>query len=80
MHTRWQITGSNYRWSNFNKIFPRYGSPLKLVTYNGAANVNIIMKETRINLNIKQITRSPYHPQNNSKVEHFHRFIGDILS
>ena len=26
------------------------------------------------------ITTSPYHPQNNTKVECFHRFLGDILS
>ena len=56
------------------EIFPRYG------TDNGAENVNEIMRETMASLNIKYITTSPYHPQSNTKVERFHRFLGDILS
>ena len=62
------------------EIFPRYGAPLEIVTDNGAENVNEIMREIMASLNIKHITTSPYHPQSNTKVERFHRFLGDILS
>ncbi len=61
------------------EIFPQYGSPLELVTDNGTENVNEIIRETMISLNIYHITTRPYHPQSNSGLEHFHRFLGDIL-
>ena len=47
---------------------------------NGTENVNEIMKETLSSLNIKHVTTSPYHPQNNAKVERFHRSLADILA
>ena len=58
------------------EIFVRYEFPLKLVSDNGTENVNEIMRETIMSLNIKHITTYPYHPQSNSKVERFHRFLG----
>ena len=58
-------------WLILKEIFPRYGSPLELVTDNGSENVNEIMKETMMSLNIKHITTSPYRPQSSSKVEAF---------
>ena len=36
------------------------------------------MKETLESLNVKHITTSLYHPQNNAKVEQFHRFLEDV--
>ena len=62
------------------EIFPRYGTPLQLVTDNGPENVNHIMRETLLELNIDHITTSPYHPESNAKVERFHRTLIDILS
>ena len=62
------------------EIFSRHASPLRLVTHNGAENVNEIIRETMMSLNIKHITTSSNRPQSSSKVEHFHRFLGDILS
>ena len=38
------------------------------------------MKETLDSLNIKHVTTSPYHYQNNAKVERFHRSLADILA
>ena len=63
-----------------NEIFPRYGSMLQIVTDNGIENVNRKVKETLKTLNIHHVTTSFYHPQGNSKVERFHRVLGDVIS
>ena len=42
--------------------------------------MNEIMRETMASLNIKHITTCLDHPQSNTKVERFHRFLGDIPS
>ena len=62
------------------KIFPRYGSPVQLVTDNGPENVNRIMKEALECLSVNHVTTSPYPPQSNAKVERFHKTLADILS
>lgn len=46
------------------KIFLRYGTFEQIVTDNGPENV----------------TTSPYHPQSNAKVEHFHKTLADMLA
>ena len=62
------------------EIFPRYGSPVQLVTDNGPENINRIMKEALESLNIEHVTTSPYQPQSNAKVERFHKTLADVLS
>ena len=63
-----------------DKIFPRFGSCLQLVTDNGTENVNSIVKETLNRLKINHVLTSVYHPQSNTKVERFHRTLHDILA
>ena len=63
-----------------DKIFPRFGSCLQLVTDNGTENVNRIVKETLDRLKINHVLTSVYHPQSNAKVERFHRTLHDILA
>lgn len=62
------------------EIFPRYGSPVQLVTDNGPENVNRIMREALESLRVEHVTTSPYHPQSNAKVERFHKTLADVLS
>ena len=62
------------------KIFPRFGCPLQIVTDRGSENVNKIVKETLEILKIDHILTSVSHPQSNAKVERFHRTLHDILS
>ena len=38
------------------------------------------MRETLGELNIQPITTSPYNPQNNAKVERFHKTLADVLA
>ena len=63
-----------------DKIFPRFGSCLQLVTDNGTENANQIVKETLARLNIDHVKTSVYHPQSNAKVEGFHRTLHDVLA
>lgn len=60
-------------------LFPRYGALGQLVSDNGQENVNRIMAETLASLNIAHITTFHYHLESNTKVERFHRTLGDIL-
>ena len=63
-----------------DKIFPRFGSCLQLVTDNGTENGNQIVKETLARLNIDHVKTSVYHPQSNAKVEGLHRTLHDVLA
>lgn len=62
------------------EIFPRFGSPLQIVSDNGTENVNKTMRETMHVLKIDHVRTSVYHPQSNSKVERFHRTLHDVLA
>ena len=63
-----------------DEIFPRFGTPLQLLTDNGPENINKIMKQTLEGLNVHHVTTSFYHPQSNGKVERLHRTMHDILA
>ncbi|KAK6173844.1 hypothetical protein SNE40_017230 [Patella caerulea] len=63
-----------------DEIFPRYGTPLQLVTDNGSENENRTMHQTLTALNIHHITTSYYRPQSNSRVERFHQTMVSVLS
>ena len=73
-------TADNVAHLLIEEIFPRYGSPLQIVTDNGTENVNKTMKEVLAALNIHHVTTSFYHPEANAKVERFHRTLHDILA
>ncbi len=62
------------------EIFPRFGSPLQIVTDNGTENVNWVVKEVMNILKVDHVLTSVYHPQSNSKCERFHRTLHDVLS
>ena len=62
------------------KIFPRFGCPLQIVSDNGTENVNKVVRETLENLKIDHVLTSVYNPKANSKVERFHRTLHDVLS
>ena len=62
------------------QIFPRFGSPLQIVSDNGTENVNKIVKETSAKLKIDHVLTSVYHPQSNAKVERSHRTLHDVLA
>ena len=63
-----------------DEIFLRFGCPCEIVTDNGTENENKVMKEVFSQLNIHHVTTSFYHPQNNAKVERFHRTLHDVLT
>ena len=63
-----------------DKIIPRFGSCLQLVTDNGTENVFRTVIETLDWLKINHVLTSVYHPQSNAKVERFHRPLHDILA
>ena len=62
------------------QIFPRFGSPLQIVSDNGTENVNKIVIETLAELKIDHVLTSVYHPQSNAKVERFHRTLHHVLA
>ena len=62
------------------EIFPRYSSPLEIITDNGTENENQVVRETLEALNICHVKTSYYHPQGNAKVERFHRTLHDVLA
>ena len=51
-----------------DEIFPRYGSPLEIITDNGS-NINRVVRETLEALNIYHVQTSFYHLQSNSCIE-----------
>ena len=63
-----------------NEIFPRFGCPLELVTDKGSENCNKIVKETVEALNIHHVRTSYYSPQSNSRVEHLHHTLYEVLA
>ena len=62
------------------EIFPRYSSPLEIITDNGTENENRVVREALEALNICHVKTSYYHPQGNAKVERFHRTLHDVLA
>ena len=63
-----------------DEIIPRHSTPLQIVSDNGSENINKVIKHTLEENNISHITTSYYHPQDNSKVERFHRTLHDVMS
>ena len=63
-----------------DEIFPRYGSPLEIITDNGSENINRVVRETLEALNIHHVQTSFYHPQSNSRIERFHRTLHEDQS
>ena len=70
----------NIAHSLIDEIFPRYGSPLEIITDNETENVNKVRKETLETLNVHHVRTSRYHPQSNSKIEKLHATLHDTLS
>ena len=62
------------------QIYLRFGCPLKIVSDNETENVNNVMKETLAKLKIDHVLTSVYHPQNNAKVDRFHRTLHHVLA
>ena len=62
-----------------DEIIPRHSTLLQIVTDNGTANINKVMKYTLEQMNISHVTTSYYHPQGTSKVESFHRTLHNVM-
>ena len=62
------------------EIFPRFSTPLCILSDNAAENLSRIMKETLEALNIHHITTSFYSPTSNARLERCHRSLNQILS
>ena len=62
------------------EIYPRFGSPLEIVSDNGREVINRVVKETLQYLNIHHVTTSFYRPEANSRIERQHRTLHDVLA
>ena len=62
------------------EYIPRHSCMLTLLSDNGTEFVNEIVDHICKELKICRIKTSIFHPQGNSKVERFHRILGDMIS
>ena len=61
------------------EIFPTFGCLLEIVSDNGTENVNRNVQETLDAMNIHHIKTSYYCPQENGRVERFHRTLHSVM-
>jgi hypothetical protein len=60
-------------------VFHRYGLPIAITTDNGSGFVSSMNASLWAELNIKQITTTPYHPQSNGDVERLNGTLKSFL-
>ncbi len=61
------------------KFFSSFGGTQVILTDNGSEFKNTLFAQVAQELGIKWIFTSPYHPQGNSKVESFHKFLKNCI-
>jgi hypothetical protein len=59
-----------------DRIVCQYGAPLQIVTDRGASFLNSFMAELTKLAGIRHLRTSSFHPQANSGIEGFHKFLG----
>jgi transposase InsO family protein len=62
------------------KLFVRYGLPREVITDGGSQFIAHRITTTLDNYHIKNRVTSPYHPQENVKVESTNKFLEAILT
>ena len=60
-------------------MYARVGIPSEILSDQGSQFTSDLMKEVSRLLSIKQLTSSPYHPQNNGLIERFHSTLKMML-
>jgi IS30 family transposase len=64
----------------FNDIITRFGVPREIVTNQGTQFTSNLVKEVTEQYQIKHRKSTPYHPQENGKVESTNKVIESILT
>ena len=62
-----------------NKYLPVHMCPRCILSDNGTAFENNLMNQVLKQLGIEWIFSAPYHPQSNSKLEIFHKYLKPTL-
>ena len=59
---------------------PQHGVPLYFLSDNGGEFMSNAFARLTSTLHVRHLHTTAYHPQANSKVESFHRFLGNVLA
>ena len=63
----------------FDQVLMQHGCPLEILSDNGTEFCNVLMDVIMLQMNIKHVTTSPYHPQCNKLTERFNRTLCALL-
>ncbi len=64
---------------NFIKIIRDLGIPSQILTNQGQHFIGKVMSEVTTKLAVNRIETSPYHPQSNGQLEHFHATLKSVF-
>ena len=63
----------------FDQVLMQHGCPLEILSDNGTEFCNVLMDVIMLQMNIKHVTTSPYHPQCNGLTERFNCTLCALL-
>jgi hypothetical protein len=63
----------------FDDVIMNHSCPIEILSDNGSEFCNVLLDVVMLQMNIKHVTTSPYHPQCNGLTERFNRTLCALL-